>query len=213
MALNYKLYYKRHLPHYQPAGATLFITFRLTGSIPHEVMQQLMDEVQKTEEQLDRIEDAQERTRQADVERRRTFGKWDAALDANTAGPHWLRDRQVAALVAEALRYRDGRNYMLHAYCLMSNHAHVVCAPLEKPGGGYQSLSTIFHSLKGYTAHEANQYLGRSGDFWQHESYDHVIRSNAEFHRVIAYVLNNPVKAGFVKEWQDWEWSYCRASC
>jgi len=62
--------------------------------------------------------------------------------------------------------------------------------------------------LKGYTANKANKILNRTGTFWQHESYDHVVQDEKELERVIAYVLNNPVKAGFVSTWQEWKWSY-----
>ncbi len=31
-----------------------------------------------------------------------------------------------------------------------------------------------------------------------------------EWHRIVAYVLNNPLKAGYVKRWQDWKWNYRR---
>ncbi len=65
-------------------------------------------------------------------------------------------------------------------------------------------------SLKGYSAWEANGAIGRRGAFWQRESYDHVVRDNAEFDRIVKYVLNNPVKAGLIKEWQEWKWSYQR---
>ena len=46
----------------------------------------------------------------------------------------------------------------------------------------------------------------------QHESYDHVVRDGEELDRIIAYVLNNPVKAGLVKNWRQWKWSYVRES-
>ena len=53
--------------------------------------------------------------------------------------------------------------------------------------------------LKGYTAREANRLLGRTGQpFWQGESYDHWVRDETEFIRIIAYIENNPVKAGLV---------------
>lgn len=74
----------------------------------------------------------------------------------------------------------------------------------------YYSLASIMHSLKGYTAYQANRMLGREGEFWAHESYDHWIRDYAEWQRIIAYVLNNPVKAGGCHVWQDWEWNYVR---
>jgi REP element-mobilizing transposase RayT len=73
-------------------------------------------------------------------------------------------------------------------------------------------LDVIMHSLKSYTANEANKLLKRSGAFWETESYDHVIRDEREYYRTIAYVLNNPVKAGLVRNWRDWPWSYKRDS-
>jgi hypothetical protein len=65
-------------------------------------------------------------------------------------------------------------------------------------------------SLKGFTAHECNLLLGREGESWAHESYDHYIRDNDERCRIVAYVLNNPVKAGYVKDWRAWKWNYRR---
>ena len=65
-------------------------------------------------------------------------------------------------------------------------------------------------SIKRHTALEANRLLQRSGAFWQDESYDHYFREEGEWARTVGYVLNNPVKAGLVKHWQDWPWSWRR---
>jgi putative transposase len=73
-------------------------------------------------------------------------------------------------------------------------------------------MSAIMHSLKLYTAREANLVLGRTGSFWQHENYDHVVRDEAELRRIILYVVHNPVKAGLVEHWEDWKWTYCKHS-
>jgi putative transposase len=73
-------------------------------------------------------------------------------------------------------------------------------------------LAVIMQSLKGYTARKCNEQLGRSGEFWQHESFDHIVRNEEEFVGILDYVLNNPVKAGMVCAWQDWKWSYSRPS-
>ena len=83
----------------------------------------------------------------------------------------------------------------------MSNHVHVVLKPLLP-------LSSIMKTLKGYTAFKANQILERRGAFWESESFDHVVRNAEEFERIVRYVLNNPVKARLVNEWQQWRWSY-----
>jgi REP element-mobilizing transposase RayT len=92
----------------------------------------------------------------------------------------------------------------------MPNQMHVVFSPLPEPNGPFLAMSTIMHSLKGITSREANKALSRRGAFWQHESYDHVVRNDAELRRVIAYVLDNPVAAGLVKRREDREWSYCK---
>ena len=141
-------------------------------------------------------------------------------------GPIWLKDQRIAAMLADSLRYRDGKVYRLDAYCIMSNHVHVVFAPFlterdlvegrSAEGLTFKSfqppLDVIMHSLKSFTAQEANKLIGRTGAFWEAESYDHVIRTHAEFHRVVAYVLNNPVKAHLVRRWQEWPWSWRRES-
>lgn len=209
-ALEYKIFYRRHLPHIQPPGAMLFITFRLAGSIPAAVQAELLAEAEATERRLAQISNPQERTRQAYREQLRSFGRWDRFLDTNPAGPHWLHQPEIAQIVVEALHHRHGRVYDLDTFCLMSNHGHVIFTPLEKEDGIYYALPAIMQSLKRYTAWQANEVLGRRGQFWQHESYDHVVRNAAELDRIRRYVLNNPVKAGLVETWDKWPWSFCK---
>jgi len=208
--LAYKYLYRKNLPHIQPPGATLFVTFRLAGSIPAAVQQQLLEEARWSEKALERVSNSHERARQAYLEQRRIFGKWDAALDASASGPHWLGDPRVAQLVVDSLHHRDGHVFELDTFCVMSNHVHVVFTPLSKEDGTCHALPAIMHSLKRYTAHQANLLLGRQGQFWQHESYDHVVRDEAELLRIRRYVLNNPVRAGLVQQWDEWPWMYCK---
>ena len=122
----------------------------------------------------------------------------------------WLRDSRIAGVVARACHYHNGQTYILDVFCIMPNHVHLVCTPLAKADGTYHAMSAIMHSLKGYTAHRANQILRRTGAFWQHENYDHVVRGDNEWRRISTYLLNNPVKAGLVSRPEEWEWSYCR---
>ena len=146
------------------------------------------------------------------------FRKFETALDNAQSGPLWLKDERIVKEVAESLRYRDGKVYRLDAYCIMANHVHAVFAPLAiQPSGEaqtnrlwYNTLASIMQSLKGYTARKANRLLGRNDAFWHHESYDHSVRNTSEWQRIVTYVLNNPVKAGLIKDWEKWQWSYCR---
>lgn len=69
-------------------------------------------------------------------------------------------------------------------------------------------LTDTLKLLKGRTARRCNQALGRDGKFWHHESYDYVIRDQGEYERIVWYVMNNPVKAGLVENWEDWKFTY-----
>jgi len=234
---DYQQFYEKHLPHFQPPEATLFVTFRLAGSIPQPVLRQWEVEKRWLAEEAQRISKLKQVDASCETSaheqrllqfRRRWFRKFEDLLHQQNHGPLWLGEERVAEIVAEALHYRDGKVYRLDAYCIMSNHVHTVFAPLlteaearalaaAKIGSEEDRdsvLPVILHSLKGYTARQANLALGRSGQFWEHESYDHVIRVG-EFDRVVNYVLNNPVKAGLVQHSQEWRWSWrrCTANC
>jgi putative transposase len=76
-------------------------------------------------------------------------------------------------------------------------------------GDGETTLTSVLASFKRYTALRANRILGRSGPFWQDESYDHLIRDSEEFEHAVWYILMNPVRARLCDHWQDWPWTYC----
>ena len=218
--MTYREFYRRHLPHWQPLNATLFVTFRLAGSLPQSVMDQLRKDREAAKRKYVQIADKIQREKQDDLDDRRAFGRWDEALDLYSESPSWLGQPEIAEIVAEALHYRDGKVYDLLAYCIMPNHVHVVfVGRTGSPSNDTDRnvilanedpipLQTILQSLKRHTARQANLKLGRQGAFWQEENYDHVPRDSQELERIIQYVLNNPVKAGFVDRWEDWRWTY-----
>lgn len=231
----YKGYTRRNLPHFCPPDATLFVTFRLAGTVPQSVLRLYQARRKWFEGETKRIVGLKLSNDSPEMKahekslvdfQRRWFVKFEEILHRAETGPTWLKDEQIARAVADAMHKRDGEVYRLDAYCIMSNHVHAVFAPflsLEElretllPEGlrfisKNPPLDVIMKSLKGYTAWEANRSLGRKGTFWQPESYDHVVRNEAQFHRILKYVLENPIKAGLVKDWRDWKWSYRRKS-
>lgn len=234
---EYNEYMRRNLPHLHPPGATLFVTFRLAGSIPKAVVRQYKAKKDWLKNEIDRVEKLALTDDSSEVKaleqrvqefHREWFARFEEVLHQAACGPTWLKEDCVAEIVAEALNYRDGRVYRLDAYCIMSNHVHAVFAPFlseqdliemptaESATGRLQffsrhpPLDAIMKSLKGRTSHEANRALGRGGTFWEPESYDHVVRDEAEFERIVNYILNNPVKAGLVKDWPQWNWNFRR---
>lgn len=155
---SYKLKYRRNLPHIQPPGATLFVTFRLVGSIPRQVQQQLLAEAKRIEKVLSKIADTKEREQRTSLEQRRLFGKWDNALDTAKSGPFWLGQREIAQIMVDEMYLQDNQTYSLDAFCVMPNHVHIVFTPLPINNDGvkqkvsYHALSRIMQTLKGRTA-------------------------------------------------------------
>jgi putative transposase len=227
MSSEAEILHRRHLPHLYLPNAVYFVTFRLAGSLPDRAIEELREKARLQKKSWI------------------SFVNYDKALDNGSADVHWLSDKQIANLVLESIRLRDGSDFDLATCCIMPNHVHIVFGigvhdliervgqtviPLNKPTAqvgqidnlkkdlidkvgqtvslSNKSLSKIMQSLKGFTASKANDILQRSGPFWQDESYDHIIRSEGELERVVKYVVYNPVKAGLVKEWREWMWTY-----
>jgi len=173
-------YYERHLPHWQPEGRPLFVTWRLSGSLPASVLQAAP-------------------TSSAG----KRFAYADRYLDKASTGPLWLKDARIAHGVVERLRYceMELKLYNLFAFVVMVNHVHVLFEPRVP-------LAKITRLIKGHTAREANRILRRTGQaFWQDESFDHWVRSESECQRIISYIERNPVAAGLVKQPEEWAWS------
>ena len=210
-----KTEYHRSLPHLQYVGAVFFVTFNLRGAIPTEVVARLAEEkqlalagIKKTGGDVDQLYN----------EHKRHFARIDYILDTNQYGSDWLKQPSIATVIKNKLHEYDAAHYELLAYCVMSNHVHIVVdsavqldalSPNDTiTSANYTQLHTALKYIKGGSARLANQLLGRTGAFWQPESYDHYVRNAPELGRIIDYTLQNPVKAGLVESWQDWPHSY-----
>jgi REP element-mobilizing transposase RayT len=190
-----------HLPHLKREGGVYFVTFRLVGTLPAELLMQLK------RERACLLEQALAAKRPLTWHEQEELFRWYSSrveqyLDAGH-GECWLRQPAIAAIVADALRFHAGQRFELSAWVVMPNHVHAVVRPL--PGW---TLSKILQSWKGFTAHEANRLLGREGQpFWQKESFDHLIRNDEDHRRCCHYTTMNPVNAGLCAQPEEWRWS------
>jgi putative DNA methylase len=174
-----------YLPHFDGGEIPQFITFRLAGSLPREVLARWREELHNDNCDTD-----------AALRKR-----IELFLDQGYGECH-LGDARVAEMVQNSLLFFDGVRYRLSAWVVMPNHVHMLLTPGEN-----QEVSAILQSLKSYTANEANKLIGRSGHFWQTESFDRWIRDADHFAKVVAYIENNPVKARLCKRPEDWRFS------
>lgn len=209
-------FYRRNLPHLQYKGGEYFATFRLYGSLPAHVVQEFKTYRKQFENDLQQDTDGKLRT----FIERQIFEKYESKLDQTSFGPHWLRMSDIAEVVKESIHYRNGKQYDLYAYCIMSNHVHMVFQHIDEnsekklEGTNQQSvkfpITEILGSLKKFTARKCNQVLNRNGSFWQAENFDRLIRNNSELENCILYTLNNPVKAKLISDWRQWPHKYCK---
>jgi putative transposase len=214
--MDESFFFRRRLPHWQPKGATFFITYRLAGTLPNSFWLKLKDERQRLLT-LPKDSKCSEDGHILNIEKK-LFAICDRYLDKNT-DIQWLAEPRIAEMICDNLYHHAEAKYTLWAYVIMPNHVHVMLSPKEtqekqldvdndkKAKCDKYLLSPILHSLRSYTGNKANKILNRKGTFWQHESYDHWVRDNAEFQRIIYYIENNPVSAGLANKPDDWYFS------
>ena len=195
------LHFRGHLPHLKHEGASYFVTFRLSDSLPaHEI-------ARLKQERAVVLEQARAAKSPLTWHEEQQLLVWycekvEALFDAGS-GVCWLSKPEISELVSGALKFFAGHRYDLGAWVVMPNHVNAVVWPYAD-----QTLSRILHSWKSYTSTQANKLLHRQGEgFWQNESFDHWIRDDDERGRLVTYVENNPVKAGLCPRPQDWKWS------
>jgi len=175
-------YVPRALPHFDSPEVAQAVTFRRADALPRDVVAARKDET-------------------VAAHRRRL----SAALDAGH-GECLLRDPALAEIVESALLHGLGVRYELFAWVIMPNHVHVLFAPIAG-----NRLADIVHAWKSWTAKAINRHRGVSGPVWQREYFDRFIRDEEHFAAALAYVEDNPAKAGLESEPADWRFgSACR---
>ncbi|OFX27155.1 MAG: hypothetical protein A2033_04085 [Bacteroidetes bacterium GWA2_31_9] len=186
--------YRRNLPHINKANAVYFITTRLANTLPKSILDAYIKE-------KDFI---LKKNPEADINS--IFEKHiQNYLDRIDNSINWLINSQVAEIVENAIKFHDNTSYSLIAYCIMPNHIHYI---IDTDNFTYQPLYKIQKSINNFSSREANKILERTGQFWHHESYDHIIKTQNELADTISYVINNPVKAGLVKDWKEWKHTF-----
>jgi putative transposase len=175
-------FYRRNLPHWHPEGKTIFLTWRLYGSLPASVIKST--------------------AKSGCATMGKQFVVLDRYLDSASTGPLWLSYPEIANSVERTIfRGADLGHYTLFAYVIMPNHVHALLQPEV-------SVARLTGTTKGVSARDANARLGRAGKpFWGEESFDHWVRSSWEFDRIRQYIEWNPVKTGLAARPEDWRWS------
>ncbi|HVF70893.1 MAG TPA: carbamoyl-phosphate synthase large subunit [Chthoniobacterales bacterium] len=177
---------QRHLPHWEQPGATYFVTFRLIDSVAQDVLAHWREERDQWLNRHPRPWDwrTEREYMRLNEESRETW------LDQGH-GSCLLRQPAVAGTVASTLKHFDRERYVLDAFVVMPNHVHILFKPLSG-----NSLSSILHSWKSFSANAINRQVNHDGPVWMAENFDTIVRDTAHLAACREYIARNPVKAG-----------------
>ena len=133
-------------------------------------------------------------------------------------------------ILVESLSYcRENKGLKIHAWCLMSNHLHLIISR-----NGDQSLSEILRDFKKFTSSQILKAINKEAEsrknwmiwlfrsagkknsrnsenqFWQQNNHAEWIESNNFINQKLNYIHNNPVQAGLVYEPEHYIYSSAR---
>jgi REP element-mobilizing transposase RayT len=89
----------------------------------------------------------------------------------------------------------------LHCAVVMPDHVHLLFDAYEE-----WSLAQILRRIKGNSARQINTLRNIRGSVWQHESFDHLLRSDEALQQKAEYICMNPVRAGLADCVEDYPW-------
>ena len=103
--------------------------------------------------------------------------------------------------------FRQRYAVKLYAYCLMTNHVHLLLAPASATG-----IAQLMKRVAGRYTRYYNRSTGRSGTLWEGRFKSNLVQREGYFLACQRYIELNPVRARMVERPGDYRWSSYRAN-
>ncbi len=113
------------------------------------------------------------------------------------------RSSYLESLVVGSSRYQ----VELWAYCLMTNHVHLLVVPRRK-----LSLARVIRATHQRHSVRLNRRMDQTGHLWENRYYSTVL-DERHLWAAVRYIERNPVRAGMVERAELYAWSSARAHC
>ncbi len=123
---------------------------------------------------------------------------WFITICCQPHGDNQLAQPEVAAAVIETVVHRQQRgDWWPHVFLLMTDHLHALLSfPPDGPG-----MVRIITEWKRWTARTHRIQ-------WQRDFFDHRLRCEESLREKADYIMQNPVRAGMVDQWEDWPYRW-----
>lgn len=195
-------YFRMGQPHFQPIGAQFHVVLLAYDTVPVKIIRGIVSDrlCFRFHHRTECNEDAPTHEHNKQI-----FSKQNRQEYSFTAP-------QARRIILKKLKQYQADRYELLACCIMSNHIHIlldlsVQVPCDWDGVSsikeYQNLGRIIGMIKGGAAYEINKLDRRKRNLWSPGYYDRYIRNEKHLWNTWNYIINNPVKAGIVRHWQD----------
>lgn len=119
----------------------------------------------------------------------------------NNKGEIFIADRDRGKFIEILARMKSKYNFLVYAYCLMSNHIHLV---IDDNGN---DISRLIKSVNVSYALYFNKKYKRVGHLFQDRFKSEIITNDRYLLQVSKYIHNNPVKANMVIAPEEYYWS------
>jgi putative transposase len=118
----------------------------------------------------------------------------------------FCQDRDCESFLRRLSRLCEEHGGILHAYCLMRNHVHLILS-LRKD----HAMGRIMMAAAGGHSRRMNRILGRRGTLWSQRYWSEPLEDDQRIATCQLYIESNPVRAGLVERPEHFEWSSYRA--
>lgn len=184
---------RRNLPHIDVDGKPYFVTACLERSLSSLGLSRVKKYRAELDQRpkVDGISGQEWQLRKHKL----VFKFVDSLLDGEST-VRFLEDNRLAEVVQNAFLHFAGVRYHLLGFVVMPSHHHWVFLPKSDWADAFarrqQTMTrrrtpreAISHSIQSFTGNQCNKILGRSGAFWQSETFDHYARNDDELLRII----------------------------
>jgi putative transposase len=109
--------------------------------------------------------------------------------------------KTVGDVHAQIVRAAQECGFAIHAYAFMRDHVHLLVEGITEVSD-LRLFARLAKQYSGY-AH-AQRGMGR---LWQPSYFEHILREEEDTTSVIAYIMNNPIRAGYARTFGEYEYA------